>query len=151
MKTTFTLLTIICCSLLLCSRNNKDVPPHSKHFILIGLDGMGAYGFQRAATPYMNEMVKNSVLSIKARCVLESSSSQNWMSMLTGAIPILLYGGNVIKGKIIEQGNIISDIAPTVAGLLGVTMPRECVGKFVYAAFEPKTDAQYAPIPFIKP
>ncbi|MBL7965554.1 MAG: alkaline phosphatase family protein [Prolixibacteraceae bacterium] len=287
----------------------------SKHVILIGLDGVGAYGFQRAATPRMNEMVQNGALSIKARCILESSSSQNWMTMLTGAIPnqhgvtsndwqpdnyqiepilknkagffpsifdlikaqkpeskvymfyewdglgrlfdltvpdkvelikngekvinkaiesffadkpdflfvdvdetdhaghffgheshgyfdcitkydsiigglidrlkvenmldetvvivtgdhggiqkghggntpnemeipILLYGGKVTKGRVMEHSNLIADIAPTVAGLLGVTMPVECVGKFIYEAFEPKTAIQYSPMPVIIP
>lgn len=309
------LLTALICLIILPQCSQQVHIPHSKHVILIGLDGMGAYGFQEALTPYMNEMVKDGALSIKARSVLVSDSSPNWTSMLTGAIPIqhgvtsndwspdnhivepslknkiglfpsifddiktwkpdykvyafrqgqglgkmfdpsvpdkvinnrdgkqlfneavetfmtdkpeflfisinetdhvghvsghesqeffnsitrydsligkfverlkeekmlgntimiitadhggiglghggetpeemeipiLLYGGNVTKGKIIEGVNIISDIASTVAGLLGVSMPRECVGKFIYEAFEPKTDVQYAPMPVIKP
>jgi predicted AlkP superfamily pyrophosphatase or phosphodiesterase len=284
------------------SCTGKNQMPRSKHVILIGLDGVSSYGFQKAATPRMNEMAQNGALSVNARCILESSSSQNWMTMLSGAIPnqhgvtsndwepqkhaiepilknkagffpsvfdliktqkpenkvylfyewgglarmfdltvpdkvervengvqllnkgidsffadkpeflfvavdepdhvghaaghesqayfdcitkydsiigclvdrlkaekmldktvlivtadhggihkghggntpnemeipILLYGGKVTKGKLIEHSNIIADIAPTVAGLLGVTMPDECVGKFIHAAFEPK-------------
>lgn len=274
--------------------------PRAKHVILIGLDGVGGYGFERSSTPFMHTMAKEGALTLKARCVLESSSSQNWMTMLTGAIPIqhgvtsnawepdkhaiepilknkkgffpsifdlvknqkpankvymfyewdglgrmfdltvpdkvvyikngekimneaveaffkdrpeflfididetdhaghtfghesqgyfdcvskydamigrladrlkqenllddtivivtgdhgglnkghggetpyemeipvLLYGGSVSKGKQIEQVPIIADIAPTVAGLLGVKMPAECVGKFISSAFE---------------
>jgi hypothetical protein len=315
MKTTLTFLTIIFYLLFFTSCINKDVPPRSKHVILIGLDGMGAYGFQRAATPFMNNMAKNGALSVKARSVLVSDSSPNWASMLTGAIPIqhgvtsndwrvdnhnvepslknkiglfpsifddiksqkpdykvyafrqgpglgrmfdssvpdtivsirdgkqlineaietfikdkpeflfiaigetdhvghvsghesqefydciskydsligkfadrlkeekmldntvmiitadhggigishggetpyemeipiLLYGGSVTKGKVIEEVNIIPDVSSTIAGLSGVKMPRECVGKFIYAAFEPKTDVQYAPVPVITP
>jgi hypothetical protein len=295
--------------------NDMEQTPRSKHVILIGLDGMGAYDFQRASTPCMNAMAMNGAISIKERCVLESSSSQNWMSMLTGAIPIqhgvtsnewepdnhniepslknkkgffpsifddiknqkpedkvymfyewnglgrmfdlsvpdkteslksgvqvmnkavesffndkpefifiaidetdhighlyghesreffdciskydslignlaarlkkegmlentvviitadhggiekghggetpyeieipiLLYGGPVTKGKVIEQVNIIADIAPTVAGLLGISMPSECVGKFIWSAFQPKTETIYSPVPFISP
>jgi len=309
------LLTALICLIILSQCSQQVQIPRSKNVILIGLDGMGAYGFQEAVTPYMNEMAKDGALSIKARSVLVSDSSPNWTSMLTGAIPIqhgvtsndwspdnynvepslknkiglfpsifddiktqkpdykvyafrqgqglgkmfdpsvpdkvinnrdgkqlindaietfitdkpeflfisinetdhvghvsghksqeffnsitkydsligkfverlkeemmldntimiitadhggiglghggetpdemeipiLLYGGSVTKGKIIEGVNIISDVASTVAGLLGVSMPRECVGKFIYEAFEPKTNVQYAPIPVIKP
>ena len=303
------------CFLLIVSCNGKQTYPQVKHVILIGMDGMGAYDFQRAATPEMNRMAANGALSVKARCVLESSSSQNWMSMLTGAIPeqhgvtsnewepddhmiepilknkkgffpsvfddiknqkpgcraymfyeweglgrmfdltvpdkvewinngvevinkgieaffkdkpeflfiavdetdhaghvygheseefhecitkydsiigslakrleatgmlqntvviitadhgglkkghggdspyemtipVLLYGGPVTKGKLVEKSGIIADIAPTVAGLLGIKMPEECVGKFIKAAFEPATDRNYSPIPVIVP
>ncbi len=297
------------------SCTKKDSGPRSKHVILIGLDGVSSFGFQKAATPRMNEMAQNGALSINARCILESSSSQNWMTMLSGAIPnqhgitsngwepdkhqiepilknkagffpsvfdliksqkpedkvylfyewgglgrmfdltvpdkveriengvqllnkgidsffadkpeflfvavdepdhvghaaghesqeyfdcitkydsiigslvdrlksqnmldetvlivtadhggihkghggetpneleipILLYGGNVTKGKLIEQSNMIADIASTVAGLLGVSMPDECVGKFIHTAFEPKSDAHYSPMPLVMP
>lgn len=81
-------LLIIGCILFSFGCNDREQTPRSKHVILIGLDGMSAYDFQRASTPYMNTMAMNGAISIKARCVLESSSSQNWMSMLTGAIPI---------------------------------------------------------------
>jgi len=301
--------------LMIFSCTGKNHIPRSKHVILIGLDGVSSYGFQKAATPRMNEMAQNGAISVNARCILESSSSQNWMTMLSGAIPnqhgvtsngweprkhliepilknkagffpsvfdliktqkpekkvyvyyewgglarmfdltvpdkverikngvqllhtgidsffadkpeflfvavdepdhvghasghesqeylncitkydsiigslvdrlksqnmldetvlivtadhggihsghggetpnemeipILLYGGKVTKGKLIEHSNIIADIAPTVAGLLGVAMPDECVGKFIHAAFEPKSDVQYSPMPLIMP
>ena len=292
-----------------------DSTPRAKHVILIGLDGVGAYGFQRAHTPRMNEMARNGALSVKSRCIRETSSSQNWMTMLSGAIPaqhgvtsndwepdnhaiepilknkagffpsifdliktqkpeskvymfyewdglgrmfdrsvpdkvelikngekviasaidaffankpdflfvdvdetdhaghtygheskgyldcitkydsiigsladrlkkenlldetviivtgdhggiakghggdtpnelelaFLLYGGKVTHGQVMERAGLIADIAPTVAGLLGVTMPRECVGKFLAEAFEPKNNAKYVPMPFIQP
>lgn len=297
------------------SCTEKNQIPRSKHVILIGLDGFSSYGFQKASTPRMNEMAQNGALSVNARCILTSSSSQNWMTMLSGAIPnqhgvtsndwepkkhriepilknnagffpsifdliknqkpedkvymfyewgglarmfdltipdkverikngvqllnkgidsffadkpeflfvavdetdhvghvsghesqeyfdcitkydsiigslvdrlkaqnmldetvlivtadhggihgghggdtpnemeipILLYGGKVTKGKLIEHSNIIADIAPTVAGLLGIAMPDECVGKFIHAAFEPKSDVQYSPMPLVMP
>ncbi len=71
-----------------CSKNQPEKTPRAKHVVLIGLDGVGAYGFQRSHTPYMNEMAKNGALSLNSRCVLPSSSSQNWMTMLSGATPI---------------------------------------------------------------
>jgi len=58
---------------------------------------------------------------------------------------------SVTKGKIIDQVNIISDIAPTIAGLLGITMPDDCTGKFISSAFEPNTGVRYAPLPVINP
>ena len=315
MKVFHTLSVIVLIPLLLSACKSDPVTPRAKHVILIGLDGMGSYGFQRAATPYMNNIAKKGALSVKARSVLPSDSSPNWASMLTGAIPnqhgitsndwqpdnhniepslknkiglfpsifddiksqrpdykvyaftewkglgrmfdssvpekvvnsrdgaellnaaigsffsdkpeflfvainetdhvgheygheskeyfdcitkydsligklaarleeekmadntvliitadhggiginhggdtpnemeipVILYGGNVTKGKIITEVNIVSDIATTVAGLLGVTMPRECAGRFIYSAFEPKTDIEYAPVPLIAP
>lgn len=66
-------------------------------------------------------------------------------------IPIILYGGGVTKGKVMERTNLICDIAATVGGLLGVSLPQECVGKFISEAFEPKTDKVYVPMPFISP
>lgn len=66
-------------------------------------------------------------------------------------IPIILYGGNVTKGKVLERTNFICDIAATVGGLLGVELPQECVGKFICEAFEPVTGKEYVPMPFIFP
>jgi len=315
MKLFQTLPVVVLISLLLPVCKSEQVTPRAKHVILVGLDGMGSYGFQRAATPFMNNIAKNGALTVKARSVLPSDSSPNWASMLTGAlpnqhgitsndwqpdnhniepslknkkglfpsifddiksqrpdykvyaftewkglgrmfdssvpdkvvnsrngvellnaaietffsdkpeflfvainetdhvghefgheskeyfdcitkfdsllgklatrleeakmldntvliitadhggiginhggdtpnemeIPVILYGGDVTKGKIITEVNIIPDIAATVAGLLGVTMPRESAGKFIYSAFEPKTDIHYSPIPVIAP
>lgn len=81
-------LGLLLASLLFVSCICQEKLPQAKHVILIGLDGVGAYGFQRSHTPYMNEMAKNGALSLNSRCVLPSSSSQNWMTMLSGAIPI---------------------------------------------------------------
>ena len=82
------LLLILVSIFVLASINLEAKQHQAKHVILIGLDGVGGYGFQRSPTPFMHEMAKNGALTLKARCVLESSSSQNWMTMLTGAIPI---------------------------------------------------------------
>ncbi len=295
----------------------KDKTPKAKHVVLIGLDAMSAAGIQKAETPNFNYMIDNGAVSIKARCVRSTSSSHNWMSMVSGAlpemhgvtgndweldnreipaaisdnekgtfptifelvkkqrpeakvymyyewteqdrmydislvdravtglengtaiiteafnaffedkpeflfvsinetdevghdsghesdvyydcitrydaligefvrkveeagmidetviivtadhggegnghggdtamereIPIILYGGDVTKGKLLEHTNHICDIASTVGGLLAVELPRETVGKFIEEAFEPKTDKVYVPMPLVIP
>lgn len=311
----FKLLPIVVCACLFsCSGGQKQMPK-AKHVILLGFDAMSARGLQRAHTPHFNEMIENGAVSVKARCIRPTSSSQNWMSMVSGAgiemhgvydndwnpetktiepavknkkglfptifediktqrpeakvymfyewtgqdrmydismvdkavtgldydqtlqqafdaflqdrpeflfvsinqtdhighetgheskeyfdtithfdsmvgefvdklkteglldetviivtadhgglgkshggdseaeleIPIILYGGSVTKGKVMEHTNLICDIAATVGGLLGVELPRECVGKFISEAFEPKSDKCYVPMPLVSP
>lgn len=315
MKHLYTIISLFIISLLASCSVAADKAPRSKHVILIGIDAMGAYAVQRAPTPILNAMIDNGAASIKARCILSSSSSQNWMSMVSGAtinlhgvtdndwepdngnivpavknriglfptifdniktqkpsskvymfyewteqdrmydtsivdktvtgldgeqtmkqafdaffqdkpeflfisinevdhvghadghesqaymdcvhkydalignlverlkqadmtdetvvivtadhggigyshggtneaeieIPIILYGGQVTKGKLMEQTHVICDIAATVAGLLDVKLPQECTGKFISEAFEPKGESLYVPMPFIQP
>lgn len=305
---------VVCVCLFSCSGGQKQMPK-AKHVILLGFDAMSARGLQRAHTPHFNEMIENGAVSVKARCIRPTSSSQNWMSMVSGAgiemhgvydndwnpetktiepavknkkglfptifeeiktqrpeakvymfyewtgqdrmydismvdkavtgldydqtlqqafdaflqdrpeflfvsinqtdhighetgheskeyfdtithfdsmvgefvgklkaeglldetviivtadhgglgkshggdseaeleIPIILYGGSVTKGKVMEHTNLICDIAATVGGLLGVELPRECVGKFISEAFEPKSDKCYVPMPLVSP
>lgn len=65
--------------------------PRADHVILLGFDAMSALGIQRAETPNMNKMIENGAVSIHTRCVRETSSSHNWMSMVS-ASPIELHG-----------------------------------------------------------
>lgn len=58
-----------------------------KHVILIGMDGFGAYSFQKADNPNMKQMVKDGSWTLQARSVLPSSSAVNWASMVMGAGP----------------------------------------------------------------
>lgn len=309
------IFSLCICALIFSCTGRKEVTPRAKHVILIGLDAMSARGVQRAHTPNFNYMIENGAVSIKARCMRSTSSSQNWMSMVSGAnlemhgvtdndwepdnkiiepsvknkkglfptifddikaqrpdakvymfyewtgqdrmydisvadkavtgldydqtinqaidaffqdkpeflfvsinqtdhvghesghesreyldcithfdniigglvkrlqetnmldetvlivtadhgglgfshggdseaereIPIIMYGGSVTKGKVLEHTNLICDIAATVGGLLGVELPQECVGKFISEAFEPKTDKLYVPMPYVSP
>lgn len=315
MKHFSTLATLLLVALLAACSGTGGQTPKAKHVILIGIDAMGAYGVQRAHTPTLNQLIDQGAASLKARCILSSSSSQNWMSMVSGAtinlhgvtdndwepgtgnivpavqnakglfptifdaiktqkpedkvymfyewtgqdrmydtrvvdkavtgldgeqtmkqaidaffadrpeflfvsidevdhvghasghesqaymecvhkydaligdlikrlketnlteetvvivtadhggigrshggtneaemeIPIILYGGTVTKGKLMEHTNVICDIAATVAGLLDVKLPRECTGQFIGEAFEPKSERVYVPMPFIQP
>lgn len=65
----------------------KPRTPRAKHVILIGLDAMSARGLQWANTPNFNYLMENGAHSMKMRCIRPTSSSQNWMSMVSGAIP----------------------------------------------------------------
>jgi len=67
-------------------------PPKStkkvNHIILIGLDAFGTRGFQKASTPYMNNMTENGAMAPFSRCLLPTNSSPNWTAMLTGVGPL---------------------------------------------------------------
>ena len=79
------IFSLCICALIFSCTGQKEVTPRAKHVILIGLDAMSARGVQRAHTPNFNYMIENGAVSIKARCMRSTSSSQNWMSMVSGA------------------------------------------------------------------
>lgn len=60
-----------------------------RHVVLIGLDAMGGYGVQRARTPSLNRIIREGAWTIHARSVRPTESSPNWMSMVSGAIPVI--------------------------------------------------------------
>jgi len=320
MKHLLTISTIIAALFLTGCCNKNENTPRAKHVIFLGFDAMSSIGIQRATTPTFNYLIENGAVSLDTRCVRETSSSQNWMSMVTGApiemhgvtgndwerdnysiepaarnsiglfptmfdvireqkpdakmyayiewsgetrmydmtvfdkalysnkekgysadellqqafadyladepellfvsiditdhqghetghesqeyfdcishmdkqvgefvkkleerdmlkdaviiitadhggihyghggdsmeelqIPVIMYGKGVTKGKFMAHANMIYDNAATVAGLLGVELPRECRGRFMQEAFEPKTDLCYVPVPLIHP
>ena len=66
---------------------NAGGPPLARHVLLIGIDGMGAEGFQLARTPHLKQLAKEGAVSIKARSVMPTVSSPSWGSILTGAGP----------------------------------------------------------------
>ncbi len=66
-------------------------------------------------------------------------------------IPVLLYGGSVTQGRTIEQVHLITDIAATAAGLLGIVLPGECRGSFIFEAFMPGGEFKYVPLPSVRP
>jgi predicted AlkP superfamily pyrophosphatase or phosphodiesterase len=77
-KLLFILLTM--CALPLAAQKPKYV-------LLIGIDGLGGYAFPKAETPNIDELAKNGASTYTAKCVMPSSSSQNWASMIMGAPP----------------------------------------------------------------
>lgn len=68
-----------------CTSQVKE--PSAKMVVLIGIDGMSVSGFQEAATPNLDELVRNGALSLSTRAVIPSISAPNWASHLTGAAP----------------------------------------------------------------
>ena len=82
MKKLLLALTILCTAFQL-----KAQPKNIKHIILIGCDGFGAYTIPDAKMPNLKQLMNTGSWSLKARCVLPSSSAVNWASMLMGAGP----------------------------------------------------------------
>lgn len=60
-----------------------------EHVILIGVDGFGAYAFDKAKVPNLRDLMKKGSWTLQARTVLPSSSAPNWASMVMGAGPEL--------------------------------------------------------------
>jgi predicted AlkP superfamily pyrophosphatase or phosphodiesterase len=82
MKKSIIALCLLCLALQV-SAQIKNV----KHIILIGCDGFGAYAVPDAKMPVLKKLMETGSWSLKARCVLPSSSADNWASMLMGAGP----------------------------------------------------------------
>lgn len=76
------LILIICIN---CSDEKSGIP--AKRVILIGIDGMGIDGFQKAKTPNFDELVKRGAISLTTRAVMPTVSGPNWGSHLLGAGP----------------------------------------------------------------
>lgn len=82
----FHLFSLLLCALLISCSGTQKQTPRAKHVILLGFDAMSARGVQRAHTPNFNKMIENGAVSTQARCIRSTSSSQNWMSMVSGTI-----------------------------------------------------------------
>ena len=97
-----------------------------------------------------NGLMKNTVIIITAdHGGINYAHGGSTMAELE--VPVIMYGGPVTKGKVMEHANMNYDTPATVAGLLGVELPWECHGKFLKEAFEPATDVCYVPVPLIQP
>ena len=134
-----------------------DIPDHAGHSY--GHESQGYFD----CIHHMDEMVGKFVKDLEARDMLKDAVIfivADHGGILYGhggdtlnemQVPVIMYGKGVTKGKVMEHTNMIYDEAATVCGLLGVEMPRECRGKFLYEAFEPKTDVCYVPMPLATP
>jgi len=72
-----------------CSFQEKKAfsPKIPAHVIVIGVDAMSPNGIINAATPIMDDLMKNGAYTLNARGVLPTSSSTNWASMVSGSGP----------------------------------------------------------------
>tara|TARA_R110001592_G_scaffold237306_9_gene496314 strand:- start:11666 stop:12583 length:918 start_codon:yes stop_codon:yes gene_type:complete len=101
-----------------------------KKVILIGVDGLGAYAFEKAEIPNIRRLMKEGSYSLKARCVLPSSSAVNWASILTGSPPELhgftKWGSKTPEIKPIVKGE--EEIYPTIFTVLEQQKPKAIKG-----------------------
>ena len=70
-----------------CTKKAEEYPSGIEHVIVIGVDGLSPDGIRKANTPVIDSMIANGSVKWNVRTVLTSSSSQNWMSMISGAGP----------------------------------------------------------------
>jgi len=102
------------------------------HVLVIGIDGLGAHGFQIAHTPNMDELMKNGSYSLSARTVIPSSSGPAWSSMITGATVERHGVGNnewTVDKKILEpvfKGE--HNMFPTIFGETRKHLPKSVIG-----------------------
>ena len=101
-----------------------------EHVILIGVDGFGAYAFEKAEIPNIRSLMKRGSWSLEARSVLPSSSAVNWASMLMGAGPEL-HGFTTWGSKKPDMPSRVLDkygMFPSVYGLLREKEPNAEIG-----------------------
>lgn len=58
-----------------------------EHVVVLGIDGLGPIGLEKAPIPNVSELIKNGAHSFAARGVMPTSSAPNWASMISGAGP----------------------------------------------------------------
>jgi predicted AlkP superfamily pyrophosphatase or phosphodiesterase len=99
----------------------------TKHVILIGSDGFGAYAFnEKAKIPHIRTLMNEGSYSLKARAVLPSSSAVNWASMIMGSGPEL-HGYTEWGSKTPElPSRIIAtySIYPTIISVIDNQLPK---------------------------
>lgn len=108
-------LCLICLTIQL-SAQIKNV----KHIVLIGCDGFGAYAVPNAKMPNLKRLMETGSWSLKARCVMPSSSADNWASMLMGA-GITEHGYTEWNSKVPEIPAVVTTkygIFPTIFSVI---------------------------------
>lgn len=102
-----------------------------KHVILIGVDGMGANYLSKANNiPVMQMMMKEGAYTLHARCVMPSSSADNWAAMTMGAGPSLT-GYTEWDSKVPEIPSRVTDqygMFPSIFGILREQKPQSTIG-----------------------
>ncbi|MFN4243281.1 MAG: alkaline phosphatase family protein [Tepidisphaerales bacterium] len=61
--------------------------PGVRHVVIIGIDGLSPLGVEGADAPVLHGLLREGAFTLRARAHLPTSSSTNWVSMLTGATP----------------------------------------------------------------
>ena len=119
------LILLLSCSITQTVNSQEQNKQLAKHVILIGVDGFGAYAFEKAKIPNIRKMMKNGSYSLQARSVLPSSSAVNWASMLMGSGPEL-HGFTRWDSREPELPSAIlgeSGIYPTIFSLIDEQLP----------------------------
>ncbi|MDR2849159.1 MAG: alkaline phosphatase [Verrucomicrobiota bacterium] len=77
------------CALSAALLNGAEPVPAARHVILIGIDGFGAYAWEKAEIPNLKALAARGALSLKTRAVMPTVSAPNWATHLKGAGPEL--------------------------------------------------------------
>ncbi|MCE7992703.1 MAG: alkaline phosphatase [Roseivirga sp.] len=127
-------LSLICTALLLlcaaCSESSDQPERSTRHVVLIGSDGLGAYAFEKARIPNIRKLMNGGSYSLQARSVLPSSSAVNWASMIMGSGPEL-HGFTEWGSKTPELPSRIvgsEGIYPSIFSLVDEQLPGEKKG-----------------------
>lgn len=115
-------LSVLFCLFFICPAFSQPLQSPVRHVIVVGVDGMSPDGIRKAATPVMDQMMKEGAFTLQARSVTPSSSSSNWASMIMGA-DVEQHG---IHSNDYERDNFIlppvvhgkDAIFPTIFGIL---------------------------------
>lgn len=77
MKKQFSLVLLAVCFILGACSTAPESKPIAKHVILVGLDGFGAYAYQKADMPNLKKLASEGSWGTTTRSVLPSSSAVN--------------------------------------------------------------------------
>ncbi len=106
-----------------------------KHVVLIGIDGMGTYGVQKAHTPVMDNLMKTGTYTLAAQAVMPTKSSPNWASMIMGVSPekhgVLSNGWK--RKDIVDKsycGGEKGNTYPTIFKVIRQAMPKATIASF---------------------
>lgn len=58
-----------------------------KHVVIIGVDGLSVEALRKAEVPHLKKLMARGAWTLRARAVLPTVSSPNWMSIIAGAGP----------------------------------------------------------------
>ena len=109
--------------------------PVAQHLVIIGIDGLGAYGLQGSAKiPNIERLRQAGAYTYHARGVMPTSSSPNWASMIMSAGPEL-HGvtSNAWKPDVFDIPAIVTGpegIFPTIFGTLRAQRPASRIAFF---------------------